>query len=190
MSPTLSTARKNRRYRYYVCCSAQRRGWHTCPSKSIPAAQIEKFVVDQVRSIGKDPSLLRQTIESVAAQSKENLMSLDSEARFLSCELTKLPDQRGQLEATRERIRRTERRLRQIPNERLRIERTVITEEEIQQAAAAFSPVWDSLTPREQHRLVDLIVQRVDYHGGSNKIVVTFHETGIKSLASEQQDAP
>ena len=185
MSPTLSTARKNRRYRYYVCCSAQKRGWHTCPSKSIPAAQIEKFVVDQVRFIGKDPGLLRQTIESVAAQSKEKLMSLDSEARILSCELMKLPDQRGQLESTRERIRRAEQRLSQIADERLRIERTVITEEEIRQAAAAFSPVWDSLTPKEQHRLVDLIVQRVDYDGGSNKIVVTFHKTGIKSLASE-----
>lgn len=65
----------------------------------------------------------------------------------------------------------------------------VVTEEDVRQAAAAFNPVWDALTPHEQHRLVDLIVQRVDYHGGSNKIVVTFHETGIKSLASEQEAA-
>ena len=28
----------NRRYRYYVCLNAQKRGWHACPSKSIPAA--------------------------------------------------------------------------------------------------------------------------------------------------------
>jgi len=37
-----------------VCPNAQKRGWHACPSKSIPAAEIEKFVVDQVRAVGRD----------------------------------------------------------------------------------------------------------------------------------------
>ena len=189
MSPAASAARNNRRYRYYVCCSAQKRGWHTCPSKSIPAAQIEKFVVDQVRSIGQDPDLLKRTVESVATQSKQKLLALDVEERTLSRELANMPDQRGQLGETRDRIRRAEQRLSQIRDERIRIKRTVVTEEEIRQAARAFNPVWDALTPHEQYRLIDLIVQRVDYHGGSNKIVVTFHETGIKALAGEQENA-
>jgi hypothetical protein len=32
------------RYRYYVCSRAQKQGWETCPSKSIPAEEIERFV--------------------------------------------------------------------------------------------------------------------------------------------------
>ena len=39
----------NKRYRYYVCLNAQKRGWQSCPTKSIPAPEIERFVVDQVR---------------------------------------------------------------------------------------------------------------------------------------------
>ena len=43
------TRRSGRLHRYYVCGKAQKRGWSTCPTKSVPAAEIETFVVDQVR---------------------------------------------------------------------------------------------------------------------------------------------
>src|SRR5205823_13743653 len=49
MTPTHTTRDGTRRYRYYVCCGAQKRGWDTCPSKSVPAAQIEQLVVSQIR---------------------------------------------------------------------------------------------------------------------------------------------
>jgi site-specific DNA recombinase len=47
MTPAHAT-RGNRRYRYYVCSRAQRKGWQSCPSKSLPAAAIERFVLEQV----------------------------------------------------------------------------------------------------------------------------------------------
>jgi site-specific DNA recombinase len=43
------TRRSGRLHRYYVCGKAQNRGWSTCPTKSVPAGEIEMFVVDQVR---------------------------------------------------------------------------------------------------------------------------------------------
>jgi len=46
MAPT-HTKKGNRRYRYYVCVNAQKRGWHNCQSRSIPAAEVEPFVVDR-----------------------------------------------------------------------------------------------------------------------------------------------
>jgi site-specific DNA recombinase len=48
------TRRGTRRYQYYTCVGAQQRGWHTCPSKSVPAGEIERFVVAQVRNASKD----------------------------------------------------------------------------------------------------------------------------------------
>jgi hypothetical protein len=41
MTPS-HTTKGDRRYRYYTCVGAQKRGWGTCPSKSIPAVQIER----------------------------------------------------------------------------------------------------------------------------------------------------
>ncbi len=61
MTPS-QTKRGNRRYRYYVCTNAQKRGWDQCPSKSVPAGQIEAFVVDQIRAIGCDPAFCAQVL--------------------------------------------------------------------------------------------------------------------------------
>jgi site-specific DNA recombinase len=47
MTPAQVT-RGHRRYRYYTCSAAQRHGWHTCPSKSVPALALEHFVLEQI----------------------------------------------------------------------------------------------------------------------------------------------
>ena len=43
------TAKRARRYRYYVCQAARQNGWDSCPTKSVAAALIEKSVVAQLR---------------------------------------------------------------------------------------------------------------------------------------------
>jgi site-specific DNA recombinase len=52
------TTRGNKQYRYYVCGMAQRRGWDTCPSKSVPAGDIERLVVEQIGQLSpEEPAL-------------------------------------------------------------------------------------------------------------------------------------
>ena len=64
MTPAHSCKDGKKRYRYYTCTGAQKRGWHTCPSKSIPAGEIEHFVVQQIRT---NATTLPLQAESVAA---------------------------------------------------------------------------------------------------------------------------
>jgi len=42
------TKRNAVRVRYYTCISAQKRGWKTCPSRSLPAIRIENAVLSQI----------------------------------------------------------------------------------------------------------------------------------------------
>ena len=62
----------NKRYRYYVCSAAQRKGRHTCPSKSLSAADIERYVLEQIASRGRggfgDPSARSTPMSSESAQ--------------------------------------------------------------------------------------------------------------------------
>ena len=80
MTPTHTKQTNGRRYRYYVCSKATQQGWKTCPSKAIPAAEMEQFVVDQIRIIGRDQALVRKTVEQMKLQCSEGLAALRNRA--------------------------------------------------------------------------------------------------------------
>jgi site-specific DNA recombinase len=201
MSPSHST-KGNRRYRYYVCCSAQKTGWDTCPSKSIPAAEIEKFVLGHVRELVRNPTVIAETVAQVRAQRRDQLDTLNSERRGLERDFAhwnrELHDvvlaADGGLHATarladlQDRIRTTERRLTDVHTEVSALDRTDVDTETITAALTKFDPVWEALTPREQTRLVELLVSRVDYNGASGKVAITFRADAVPLLAKELTD--
>jgi DNA invertase Pin-like site-specific DNA recombinase len=60
MSPT-HTRKAGRLYRYYISQSVMKRGTEACPIKQVPAAEIERIVIDQVRSLLQTPEVIVQT---------------------------------------------------------------------------------------------------------------------------------
>ena len=63
-----------------------------------------------------------------------------------------------------------------------------MNEEEVAKALSLFDPVWETLPPRDQVRVMHLLVQRVDYDGEKGEVSVTFHPSGIKTLAEELEE--
>ncbi len=201
MVPT-HTTKQDRRYRYYVCAKAQKRGWHNCPSKSIPAGEIEKFVVDQVRGIGHDPALLAETLGAARAEAKARIQELEAEKSGLDREMRRHNAQMRALAGVAgtggtatdrmadllDRIRGVEQRLAVIRDELATVGRELVDEKEAVRAMAAFDPVWETLTLREQARVLRLLVQRVDYDGDKGTVSVTFHPTGIETLSREMAE--
>jgi site-specific DNA recombinase len=195
------TKRGVRRYRYYTCTSAQQRGWASCPSKSIPAGEIERFVVDQIRCIGRDPALVRETFVQASAQAATRLQELESERRGLehdtarwTSEMPGLAEEAGRgaggsavarLADLQERLRTAEHRAAEIDQEVGVLGREQVSEDEVEQALAGFDPLWAALSPREQARLIHQLVERVDYDGAAKTVSVTFHPSGIQALADE-----
>jgi Recombinase zinc beta ribbon domain len=43
------SGKNDRKYPYYVCLNAQRKGWAACSAKSLPARAIEESVLGQIR---------------------------------------------------------------------------------------------------------------------------------------------
>ncbi len=61
------------RYRYYVCSHAQKHGWDSCPSKSLPAMEVERFVMKEAQDGHRDelaPKEVRSDCTSTAEQAK------------------------------------------------------------------------------------------------------------------------
>jgi site-specific DNA recombinase len=189
----------NKRYRYYVCLNAQKRGWHDCPSKSVPAAEIERFVIDQIRGIGKDSELVAATIRQTREQADRRIRELENERatlekdlarhnedlRKLVGEVARNPTAADRMADVQERIRLAERRATDVRMELIGLGRELVDEKEAVRALALFEPVWDALSPREQVRVMQLLVERVDYDGKKGSVSITFHPTGIKSLLNE-----
>jgi site-specific DNA recombinase len=61
MTPAHTTRKGGLRYRYYTCVHAQKSGWQSCPSKSIPTGPIEQLVVEQIQRLGRDSPTTERT---------------------------------------------------------------------------------------------------------------------------------
>lgn len=81
-----------------------------------------------------------------------------------------------------ERIGVAERRLSEIEDERTRLATQDITAELVAAALGEFDAVWGTLTPKEQARVLALLIERVDHDGTSGNVAITFNPTGLKVL--------
>ena len=197
------TSRANRRYRYYVCLKAQKRGWHTCQTKSVPAGEIEQFVVQQIKSMGKDSDLLARILNKAKDLGASSLADLQAEERRLGKELFQHNAELKMLTADmascwdmdalanlHERIQRAERRTTEVREQIVALSRQMVDQREVDAALSAFDPVWESLGPREQARIIKLLVERIDYRKTSDGglISITFRPNGIKTLAEQNEE--
>jgi site-specific DNA recombinase len=201
MTHSHTTKNGSKRYRYYVCLSAQKRGWHNCPSRSVPAAEIERFVVDQIKAVACDAGLIAETLAQARRQVEESLRTLEAERQGIDRDLVGANAEMGKVaieaagadhnsRATRrladlqERVQSGERRLTEIREEALRLRAELVDERDVAKALHEVEPLWESLSPREQSRVLHLLIERVDYDGENGTVSVTFRPTGIRELAT------
>jgi site-specific DNA recombinase len=69
MSPT-HTRKNGRLYRYYLSQTVLKQGSGDCPVARVPAAEIEKIVIDQVRLLLLSPEIIVQTWRSARKSNK------------------------------------------------------------------------------------------------------------------------
>ena len=88
-----------------------------------------------------------------------------------------------------DRIRDAERKATEVREQMVVLSREIVDEREVETALSVFDPVWDTLGPKEQARIIHLLVERVDYDGKNGTVSVTFRPNGIKTLAQQLQEA-
>ena len=194
--------RGNKRYRYYVCIHAQKNGWSECPAPSLPAGQLEDFVVEQIKTVGRDPAVLADSLAATQQHFQSEIDTLTTERKQLEAEVRKFGREVGELapragfdeDATRqlghlqEDIRKRQQEITAI-NERVAgIEKRMLNPDELAGAIESFDPLWESLSPTHKAKLIHLLVERIEYDGENESISLTFHPTGIGSLTQQNQE--
>ena len=190
------TARKSKRYRYYICYSAQQRGWQHCETKSVSAPMIEVAVVEAIRKLGASPAVARQTARQAREQVARKIEELkleeaaaQKEFRLLHAELGRLATDDSlarfdRILALQPEIQAAEERLASLAAELRDWQSQEIDEAELARALEEFEPIWENLTTAEQTHLLNLIVEKVNYNGKTHKVAVSFRTAGLRELCA------
>jgi site-specific DNA recombinase len=183
------TRKKERLYRYYTCTNAISAGYDRCPAPSLPAAEVEKVVVDQVRAVTRDPALrdgVLQRVRELAAEEHDEARAeakqADAEIRRCEAEIRKLSTAKrqnaDQLASLHDQVRAATTRL-QAARAELGDQVATFGADELTAVFADFDAVWGSLSPKEQGELVRLLVAKVEFDAETSEVSVTFHDRGL-----------
>ncbi|HLP83337.1 MAG TPA: recombinase family protein [Phycisphaerales bacterium] len=175
-SMTMSTVtRKGKKssttHRYFVCSNASKRGRAACPSPSLPAKDLEDFVLAQLKPLLTEDA----TLAAVVEQARQQLA--DAAQRRVE-ELATLREQlAGQAGFVGKDVARERERLkRQVKALEARIaadEARQIDEDEIVGAVESFDTLWDAMLPGEREQLMRTLVEKVEYDASSETVSVT-----------------
>ena len=197
------TSRGSRRYRYYVCSTAQQRGWGACKTKSVSAPAIEDAVLAHIKNAAANPEVLSATLTRLNDDVATKCSELERERDQLRKQLDRLGGELAQatkafrstapdlvadrLADLQDRIGTAERRLTAVQQEIQTLRSDVIDDGAVAVALAEFIRVWEFLTLKEQVRMVSTVVEKVGYDGESGKVTVAFRAAGIKELCSRAE---
>ncbi len=184
-----STQSKGRRHGAYVCVRVIKGGASVCRGSRAPAGQLEAFVIDRVRAVGADPTLIEGALAAARFEQQARVPELSKALRAHESEVQRLADEQEQLTkaigrgvtALGERLAEVDRlgqdaaeRARLVREELIGIESRVYDEVALRRALADFDPIWNELFPKERARVLRLLIQRVVFDSRTSELEVQF----------------
>ena len=198
-------AARKRTYRYYTCNKATKRGRKTCPRASLPAEDIELFVVRQLESLTIDEELLNSICRQVRSKLTTKHSDLLKERESLVDETYRMeqatqalttPSDQAELDEHRmnslatlnEQCGRNQRRLAALEIEIAKYGRPAPNRVAILQAVKDLETLWTKMTTAERSRFMHSLIDRVDHNPRDSEIEIKLSETGLQLLASESDE--
>ena len=175
-------------YRYYICCHAQKYGWKTCPHPSLPADEIENYLVKELLEIANSTKLRNEIIESFYRNTLNQISDLGKRNTVLSRSLIELrkkikteesisanlfylEDLRKQEAQIIDSISSNESIIKELTN------KADIKRQELEELFGNFDNIWNNLSFIERKDLFNTLIEKVVFDGTSGKIAITFTET-------------
>lgn len=188
-------------YRYYVCQTSMKQGADACTGSRAPAGELEAFVVDKVRAIGRDPQVVAEVVAAAKRQVEAREPEIAAELRRHEQDGRRSLEERKNLLAAIgsggpattslvDRLREVDdaaaartSRVGELEAELVRLRTRTIDEADLRAALADFAAVWGELFPREQARVLQLLLEEICYHAEKGTLDLTFRPSGIRDLA-------
>src|SRR6056297_894552 len=200
---TSSLRRDSKRYRYYVCGKATKRGHKTCPRASLPAEDVERFIVAQLQPLTIDEDLLSETCLRVGRSVSKRRDDLAKEQSTLASAIHQAekaidalstPSGDPKREASRlhslatltDQHRRDRQRLETVSDQLLAIETAAPDRVAILRAVKDLESLWEHLTIGERSRLMSLLIERIEHDPIEGNLSITLSPAGLQSYKPSQ----
>ncbi len=200
MAHTFCGKRGRQFHRYYRCINAIKNGRDACSCGNLPAREIERVVVDEVRGLANDETLLIQVLKDAHAAIDAELTCVRRDHADLAAERKRshealqtlvtvgstATDVTARIADLHGCLLDADRRLPELAERIAEMESETVTPAEARQAFKDFDGLWGSLIPREQARLLKLLLSTVEYDGSAGTVSVTFRPTSIRSMINRK----
>jgi site-specific DNA recombinase len=190
--------KKTRLYRYYVCLKAHQRGWTLCETRCVSAPVLEAAVVDQLRGLARNPTVLREVLAQIEDQRRRDASGFAKERTEINGELKRMAKEmaslapaatKGRLGSTpgrlvelQDRIAHLNRRLVDIQPQVDAVEAEGTSPADVEKALSEFDPLWGQLSTWEKERFIHALVEQVRYDGKTGTVTLGFRSRGIRDL--------
>jgi len=170
------TKKKSKRYRYYLCQTAKKKGYAECPIRSVPAGDIENLVLMQIRRMLKTPEMVAQTFRQVVRREAATREKLETKATELNIEIATLKSAaerlrdagNGSSELMADELYGIEAKIENLASQLASIETEQnfyddhpLSEHDLSDELGKLDGLWDELFPGEKKRIIRLLVDEV-----------------------------
>ncbi len=193
MTPNFAYS-KGRKYFYYKCVSVNKLDKTACPTKSAPARELERLVLDRIAFLGKQKKIVDDVVERARQMTGTELPAKKQERVRLIAEIGRqeaevgnitailaaqgptapqyraLMDKLGVVQSRREEL---EKQVQKLDCDVVELESRQIDAEIIRRNLESFSGFYTKLTPPQQKELLALLVGEVIYDTQASKIKLT-----------------
>lgn len=192
------TTKNKRRYRYYIHREILKQGSTQSATRSVPAGEIEAFVLEKIKVIGKNRTLVAETIRQARLQRQGALLELEADAKALRSSIGRIEGEIHALAASsseeaiaklaflQERAQREREQLTELMRQIDASGTENLNEQALVQALTDFDGIWDALRSEEREKLIQLLVSRVGYNAESGEVQIQFHASGLNDFILSQ----
>ena len=192
MTPA-STKKGNRVYRFYRCVTRDKMGKEACVGRPLPAAEVERYVVERLRDVGTNEHFTVEVTKGFEDRLAAERDALTAESSRLTGPIARLQAESKQLlesmalmtglakqqvdekfEATCRELDELRQRASEVERQRAVLRDTESHAAWVTQVLGDFDELWKVMTPENRRRLLAASVQSVVVDAAASTMRITF----------------
>lgn len=168
-------------YRYYLCLTRQAYGAKRCAGGTVPAGQIEDFVLEKVRAGYADPALVTLVLDTARSRAEERIRDLEARCAALTAEHADAENTVGGRagNARTSTVRSCTEIAAELADAREQLDREragLVDRATVESGLRQFDAIWSTLSPSEKSRVLALSVAEVTFDGANGEITIELND--------------